>query len=116
MTPASARLPLAVVEATTRIAADAAVELAKLARLNGTVESLENGLARIRLTGAWEAVHLQEGDTKRPIRGAATAEGFAVYDVKEQSIRSILILFSGIYGPPNDEAVCAAGAVVEWQR
>jgi len=48
--------------------------------------------------------------------GAATPEGFAVYDVKEQSIRSILILFSGIYGPPNDEAVCAAGAVVEWQR
>ena len=89
---------------------------AKIARLNGTVESLENGLARIRLTGAWEAVHLQEGDTKRPIRGAATAEGFAVYDVKEQSIRSILILFSGIYGPPNDEAICAAGAVVEWQR
>ena len=65
---------------------------AKLARLNGTVESLDNGLARIRLTGAWEAVHLQEGDTKRPIRGTATAEGFAVYDVKEQSIRSILIL------------------------
>jgi len=90
---------------------------AKLARLNGTVESVKDGLARIRLTGVWEAIHLQEGVSKRPIRGAATAEGFAVYDVKEQSIRSILILFSGIYGRPNnDEAVCAAGAVVEWQR
>ena len=89
---------------------------AKLARLNGTVESVEDGMVRIRLTGALEAVHLQEGDQKRPILGASTSEGFAVYDVKERSIRSILFLFSGFYGPPNDEAVCAAGAVVEWKR
>jgi hypothetical protein len=89
---------------------------AKLARLNGTVESVEDGLAKIRLVGDWEAVHLQEGDPRRPIRGAATAEGVAVYNVKEQSIRSILILFSGSYGRSNDEGVCAAGAVVEWQR
>jgi hypothetical protein len=89
---------------------------AKLARLNGTVESVEHDLARIRLTGDWEAVHLQEGDQKRPIRGAATAEGLAVYDVKKQSMRSVLLLFSGVYGRPNDEAVCEAGAVVEWRR
>jgi hypothetical protein len=89
---------------------------AKLARLNGTVESVEDGLAKIRLTGAWDAVHLQEGDQKRPIRGAATAEGLLVYDVNKRSIRSVMILFSGIYGRPDDEAVCAAGAVVEWQR
>jgi hypothetical protein len=88
---------------------------AKLARLEGTVESIEDGLARIRLTGTWEAVHLQEGDEKRPLRGEATAEGFAIYDIKRQAMHSMLLVFSGTYGPPNDESVCASGAVVEWQ-
>ena len=88
---------------------------AKLARLEGTVESIEDGLARIRLTGKWEAVHLLEGDAKRPLRGAATAEGFAMHDVKRQAMHSILLVFSGAYGRPNDESVCASGAVVEWQ-
>ena len=89
---------------------------AKLARLTGTVESVEDGLARIRLAGAWEAVHLQEGDAKRPLRGAATAEGIAVFDLKQHAIQSVLLVFSGSYGRPGDEAVCAAGAVVEWRR
>ena len=89
---------------------------AKLARLTGTVESVEAGLARIRLTGAWEAVHLQEGDAKRPLRGAATAQGIAVYDLKQQAMQSLLLVFSGSYGRPIDEAVCAAGAAVEWHR
>jgi hypothetical protein len=88
---------------------------AKLARLEGTVESIEDGRACIRLTGRWEAVHLQEGDTKRPLRGAATAEGLAIYDVKRQEMHSMLLVFSGMYGRPNEESVCAAGAVVEWQ-
>jgi hypothetical protein len=88
---------------------------AKLARLQGTVDSIEDGLARIRLTGTWEAVHLQEGDVKRPLRGAATAEGLAMYDVKRPAMHSVLLVFSGSYGRPNDESVCAAGAVVEWQ-
>ncbi len=88
---------------------------AKLARLEGTVESVEDGLARIRLTGTWEAVHLQEGDAKRPLRGAATAEGVAIYDVKRQALQSVLLVFSGSYGRPNDESVGAVGAVVEWQ-
>jgi hypothetical protein len=73
-------------------------------------------MARIRLTGAWEAMHLQEGDAKRPLRGAATAEGFAIYDIKEQALHSVLLVFSGTHGRPDDEAVCAVGAVVEWQR
>jgi hypothetical protein len=89
---------------------------AKLARLTGTVTTVEDGKARIRLAGAWEAVHLQEGDAKRPIRGAATAEGTAVYDVKQQTMQSLLIVFSGTYGRPNEEAVNSAGAVVEWRR
>jgi hypothetical protein len=88
---------------------------AKRAKLEGTVESVEDGLARICLTGSWEAVHLQEGDAKRPLRGAATAEGVAIYDVKRQAMHSVLLVFSGTYGRPNDDSVCAAGAVVEWQ-
>ena len=91
-------------------------EQVELARLAGTVESVEDGLARIRLTGVWEAVHLQEGDVKRPLRGTATAEGIAVYDLKQQAMQSVLLVFSGSYGRPNDQGVCAAGAVVEWHR
>jgi hypothetical protein len=91
-------------------------EDATRARLTGTVEAITEGVARIRLAGAWDAVHLQEEDPKRPLRGAATAEGFAVYDVKQKAIKSVLLVFSGTYGTPHDEAVCAAGAVVEWRR
>ena len=91
-------------------------EDAKLARLTATVESVEGELARIRLTGVWEAVHLIEGDAKRPVRGAATAEGLAVYDLKRQAMQSLLLVFSGTYGRPNDDAVCATGAVAEWQH
>ena len=89
---------------------------ATLARLTAKIESVEDGAARLRLTGALEAVHLQEGDRQRPLRGAATAEGKAIYDLKQQALESVLLVFSGSYGRPKDEAVCAAGAVVEWQR
>ncbi len=91
-------------------------EDAKLARLTGSVESVAGGLARIRLAGAWEAVHLADGDAKRPLRGAATAEGIAFYDLKQRAMQSLLLVFSGTHGRPNDEAVCAAGAVVEWHH
>ena len=91
-------------------------EDAKLARITGTLESVEGGLARIRLAGVWEAVHLVEGDATRPVRGAATAEGLAVYDLKLQAIQSVLLVFSGTHGRPSDESVCANGAVVEWHH
>ena len=52
----------------------------------------------------------------RPLRGAATAEGIAVYDLKQRAMQSLLLVFSGTHGRPNDEAVCAAGAVVEWHH
>ena len=89
---------------------------AKLARLTATVESVEGERVRIRLTGAWDAVHLIEGDATRPIRGTATADGFAVYDLSRKSLQSLLLVFSGTYGRPNDDSVCATGAVAEWQR
>jgi len=89
---------------------------AKRAELTARVEAVEGGLVRIRLGGAWEAVHLAEGDPKRPLRGAATAEGIAVYDLKQGRMQSLLLVFRGTHGRPNDEAVCAAGAVVEWHH
>ena len=66
--------------------------------------------------GKEEAVHLREGNAKDPLRGVATAEGIAVYDLKQQALQSLLLVFSGTYGRPNDEAVCACGAVVEWDH
>ncbi len=91
-------------------------EDAKQARLTGTVESVEGQQARIRLTGVYEAVHLIEGDATRPVRGTATADGIAVYDLKNRSMQSVSLVFRGTYGRPNDESVCATGAVVEWQH
>jgi hypothetical protein len=89
---------------------------ARLARLKGTIELVEEGCARIRFSGSWEALHLQEGDAKRPLRGVATAEGVAVYDIKQRAMQSLLLVFRGAYGRPHDEAVNAAGAVVKWHR
>jgi hypothetical protein len=87
---------------------------ASLARLKASIEAVEDDQVCIRLTGSWQAVHLQEGDAKRPLRGEAIAEGLAHYDFKRQAMHSVLLVFSGSYGRSN-ESVSAAGAVVEWQ-
>src|SRR5262249_8388870 len=76
---------------------------AKVARLTGTVEAVKDGAAKIRLAGTWDTVHLQEGDARRPLRGTATAHGIAVYDLKQQTLQSVLLVFSGSYGPAQDE-------------
>jgi hypothetical protein len=90
---------------------------AKQARLTATVESLKDGVARIRLAGAWEAVHVYEGDPKRPIGGAAVAEGLATYDLNQKAVQSLLLVFRGTHGPSRgDNGQCATGAVVEWRR
>ena len=89
-------------------------EDAKRAEVKATVESVEGGVVRIRLAGAWEALHLQEGDAKRPLHGSATAEGIAIYDFKHRSMRSLLVIFSGSYVRPPDDEVNLTGAVVEW--
>src|SRR5262249_42740557 len=61
-------------------------EDAKLAELTACVESVHDGLACLRLAGSWEAVHLQEGDAKRPLCGAATAEGIAIYELRQKTL------------------------------
>jgi hypothetical protein len=89
---------------------------ARAATLTASIDSVDGDLVRIRLSGDWEALHLIEGDSARPVRGVATAEGLAVYDLKRHVMQSFLLVFRGTYGQPTDESVCANGAVVEWQR
>jgi hypothetical protein len=88
----------------------------KVATLTASIESVEREMARIRLTGAWEALHLIEGDATRAVRGVATAEGVAVYDLKQRAMQSFLLVSSGIHGRPQDESASANGAVIEWHR
>jgi len=90
-------------------------EDATVAELKAVVESVEGGMAKIRLAGRWEMARLVEGDPKRPMSAAATAEGAALYDVERKSVRSLLMVFDSTIrhgrseGGPN-----RAGAVVEW--
>jgi hypothetical protein len=92
-------------------------EDAKQARLTGTVESVEDGVARIRLAGVWEAVHAIEGDASRLVRGGAEADGLAMYDLNQKAIQSLVLVFRGTYGLPRDNnGQNATGAVVEWHR
>ena len=89
---------------------------AKFVRWSASVDSVDDGLLRIRLSGEWRALHLIEDDASRPVQGVATAEGFAVYDLKRRAMKALLLVFSGTYGHPNEQSVSANGAVVEWQR
>jgi hypothetical protein len=65
------------------------------AELRAEVEALEGQLARVRLTGRWQAdwVH----DTSEHSIGSATADGVAVYDMQKHAMRSLLLVFDGTY-------------------
>jgi hypothetical protein len=80
---------------------------------------VEGGRARVRLTGDFEAVKLFKDEPKVSYRGAATAAGVAVYDVKRKTTSSLLLVFEGTYqqgSPPQARRGRPLGAVVEWQR
>ncbi len=89
---------------------------AKVAELKATVEAVEGGIARLRLAGRWEMVHVHEGNKARLSYGAATAEGIATYDVERKAMTSFLLVFDGTVragkpdGSPNRN-----GAVAEWR-
>lgn len=89
-------------------------EDATVSELKASVESIEGGLSKIRLAGRWEMSRLVEGDPKRPMSAAATAEGEAVSEGGK--LRSLLMVFDSTIrhgrseGGPN-----RAGAVVEWR-
>jgi len=71
-------------------------EDAKVARLTAKVEAVEDGRARIRLTGTFEAVKLIK-EENLSFRGTATAVGIAEFDVKEKTLTSVLLVFQGAY-------------------
>jgi hypothetical protein len=88
---------------------------AKVARMTATAVSSEDGRMRIRISGELDAVHLIEGDSTRPIRGRAKTEGILSYDLAKHELRSMLIVFYGAHGRPDDEQSASASCgVVEW--
>ena len=93
-------------------------EDAKVARLTAKVEAVEAGRARIRLTGTFEAVKLFKEESLS-FRGTATAAGVALFDVKEKTLTSVLLVFQGEYhqgARPQTQKGRPFGAVAEWQR
>jgi hypothetical protein len=94
-------------------------EDAKFARLTAKVESVEDGRARIRLTGTFEAVKLFKEEKNLSFRSTATAAGVAEFDVKERTLSSFLLVFQGSYqqgAQPETQKGRPFGAVAEWQR
>jgi len=93
-------------------------EDAKVARLTAKVEAVEDGRARIRLTGTFEAVKLFK-EENLSFRGTATAAGVAELGVKEKTLTSVLLVFQGTYqqgARPETQKGRPFGAVAEWQR
>jgi hypothetical protein len=93
-------------------------EDAKVAQLIATVEEVQAGQARIRLTGTFEAVKLFK-EPNLSFRSTATAAGFAEYDLEEKTLSSFLVVFEGAYqqgAQPETQKGRPFGAVAEWQR
>jgi hypothetical protein len=93
-------------------------EDAKLAQLRAKVEAVEDGRARIRLTGTFEAVKLFK-EQNLSFRSTATAAGFAEYDLEEKAPSSFLVVFQGAYqqgAQPETQKGRPFGAVAEWHR
>ena len=93
-------------------------EDAKVAQLTAKVEEVEDGRARIRLTGTFEAVKLFK-EKNLSFRSTATAAGIAEFDVKERALSSFLLVFQGSYqqgAQPATQKGRPFGAVAEWQR
>lgn len=93
-------------------------EDAKVARLSAKVEVVEEGRARIRLTGTFEAVKLFK-EKNLSFRSTATAAGIAEFDTKEMTLSSFLLVYQGSYqqgAQPEIQQSRPFGAVAEWQR
>jgi len=85
--------------------------------LKGAVESIEGGMARIRLVGKWEAVKVEKYDEKkRPTYSSSAAEGRLMVDLEKKTAVSLLMVFGGTWRnvTPWDQPVTSA-AVVEWR-
>lgn len=92
-------------------------EEATAAEVRATVESVEGDVARIRLAGRWECVHLPEGRKERVQYGASTAAGRAEFDLGRKSMTSLTMIFDSTirHGRPDAEPG-RTGGVLEWRR
>lgn len=87
-------------------------EHAKGAKLEAEVVSIAGGAAVIRLAGTWETEHsTSEG---KPIRASASGEGLAIVDVPQRTMRSFLLVTTGVFGQTPPSEARETGAVLEW--
>ncbi len=87
-------------------------EDAKVAELEAEVVSIEGGAAAIRLAGKWETEHLTSA--KKPMRASATGEGLAIFDVRQKTMRSFLLVTTGTFVDAPTSSPRETGAVLEW--
>ena len=92
-------------------------EDATVAKLTGVVEALDGGVARIRLSGALESNTPRQGERDKQVKGAATVEGVAHYDVGKKEMRSVLLIFDGTFRfqPPHDKSALPINSLAEWR-
>jgi hypothetical protein len=89
-------------------------EHARVAELRAAVVSVDGDTATIRLSGRWETEHsTSEG---KPIKASASGEGVAVFDVRTNAMRSLLLVTSGVFGSEAASKARETGAVAEWRR
>lgn len=86
------------------------------AELRARVESIEEGKARIRLTGTWKAEGLYGGEKGHPYGASATGDGVALYDLEKRSMRSLIMVLNGQVGKTSEivKGGRETGGVVEW--
>jgi hypothetical protein len=89
------------------------------AALKARIESIESATARILLSGKWQAEGLYGGEKEFPFTCSARAEGIAIYDVEEKSMRSLLLVLSGRMWTGRSSAGTEktgreTGGVIEW--
>ncbi len=86
------------------------------AELRAKVESIEDGKARIRLTGSWKADGLYGGEKGKEYGASATGDGIALYDLEKKSMRSLIMILNGQVGKTSEfvKGGRDTGGVVEW--
>jgi hypothetical protein len=87
-------------------------EQTKAAALEAEVVSIAGGAAAIRLTGTWDTDCTTS--TGKPLRMSASGEGLAVFDLQQKTMRSFLLVTTGIFRDAPSSNPRETGAVVEW--
>jgi hypothetical protein len=87
-------------------------EHAKVAELEAEVVSIAGGAAAVRLAGRWETEHLTSD--KKQIRASASGEGLAIFDMRQKTMRSFLLVTTGLFVDTPPSKPRETGAVLEW--